>query len=193
MTDSGKRRDYQITSLCHRMAERHIVKGDLCIDATMGNGSDTEFLCKAVGEKGRVLAFDIQQAALDHTGDRLRQNLAYCNYELYMESHERMRDYAEPDSVSCIMFNLGYLPTGDHMLATRAESTIRAMEAGLSLLKPGGAMSVCIYSGGDSGFEERDAVLEWMRHLDSGRYLVMVTEYYNRPHHPPIPALVVKL
>ena len=54
-------------------------------------------------------------------------------------------------------------------------------------------MSVCIYSGGDSGFEEKDAVLGWMKGLDPKNYLVLVTEYYNRPNHPPIPALIIRL
>lgn len=175
------------------MVQEQIQPGDLCIDATMGNGNDTEFLCRAVGPSGRVLAFDIQQAALDHTRERLCQKLEFVNYELYLESHEHLEKYGTKESVSAVLFNLGYLPGGDHSLATRPESSIRAMEAGLSLLKAGGILSVCIYSGGDSGFEERDSVLRWLRSLDPRRYLVLVTEYYNRPNHPPIPALVVKL
>lgn len=191
--ETKMKNSYQITDWCHRMVETHIEKGDLCIDGTMGNGNDTEFLCDRVGEQGKVLGFDIQQAALEHTRERLEKKLAYRNYELYLESHERMGEHAAADSVSCIMFNLGYLPTGDHALATRAESSIKAMEAGLKLLKKGGVMSICIYSGGDSGFEERDAVLAWLRTLDTRKFLVLVTEYYNRPNHPPIPALVIKL
>ena len=190
--ETKMKNSYQITDWCHRMVETHIEKGDLCIDATMGNGNDTEFLCSRVGAQGKVLGFDIQQAALEHTRERLEKKLAYRNYELYLESHERMGEHAAADSVSCIMFNLGYLPAGDHALATRAESSIKAMEAGLKLLKKGGVMSICIYSGGDCGFEERDAVLAWLRTLDSRKFLALVTKYYNRPNHPPIPALVIK-
>ena len=146
-----------------------------------------------MGEQGKVLAFDIQQAALEHTENRLRKSLKEVNYELYLESHENMEAYAAEESVSCIMFNLGYLPTGDHTLATRAESSIKAMETGLRLLKKNGVLSICIYSGGDSGFEERDAVLDWLKTLDSRRYLVLLTQYYNRPNNPPLPVLVVKL
>ncbi len=175
------------------MVQEHIQPGDVCIDATMGNGNDTEFLCRAVGPSGQVLAFDIQEAALEHTRERLFHNLEFVNYELHLDSHEHLEKYGTKESVSAVLFNLGYLPGGDHRLATRPESSIRAMEAGLSLLKPGGVLSVCIYSGGDSGFDERDAVLQWLRSLDSKKYLVLVTEYYNRPNHPPIPALVVKL
>lgn len=185
--------NYQITNWCHQMVTDHISEGDICVDATMGNGNDTEFLCRLVGEQGKVIAFDIQQAALDNTEERLREKLEYQNYELHLESHEEMGRYAKEDSVSCIMFNLGYLPAGDHSLATRGDSSIRAMETGLRLLKKNGVMSICIYSGGDSGFEERDAVLEWLKTLDSKKYLVLLTQYYNRPNHPPIPALIVKL
>lgn len=186
-------KNYQITNWCQELVKAHIEEGDICIDATMGNGNDTEFLCRCAGKGGKVLAFDIQQPALERTRERLSRELEYENYELYLESHEKMAEHAQKDSVSCIMFNLGYLPLGDHSLATRAESSIAAMKAGLELLKKDGIMSICIYSGGDSGFTERDRVLEWLKTLDAKRYLVLVTEYWNRPNHPPIPAAVIKL
>ena len=187
------RKDYQITEWCRRMAEGHIYEGAFCIDATMGNGNDTEYLCKKAGPGGRVLAFDIQAEAVAHTKARLEEQLPYCNYQLFLDSHSNMDIYAEAESAACIMFNLGYLPGGDHQVATKAETTICALEKGLKLLRKNGIMSVCIYSGGDSGFEEKDAVMEWLRQLDSRKYLVMVTQYYNRPNHPPIPAFIVKL
>ena len=54
-------------------------------------------------------------------------------------------------------------------------------------------MSLCIYSGGDSGFEERDALLSYLKTLDSRKYLVILSSYYNRPNNPPIPVLIRKL
>lgn len=91
------------------------------------------------------------------------------------------------------MFNFGYLPSGDHALATRASTSIPAIQAGLSLLKKGGMMSLCIYSGGDSGFEERDALLSFLKDLDYKKYIVVLSQYWNRPNHPPIPAIIFKL
>lgn len=82
---------------------------------------------------------------------------------------------------------------GDHSLSTKKESSITAIETGLSLLKKGGLMSLCIYSGGDSGFEEKDGILQYLHMLDSKKYLVIVSQYYNRPNHPPIPAMIIKL
>ena len=104
-----------------------------------------------------------------------------------------MRQYARPETVSCIVFNLGYLPGGDHSKATKSNTSITAMEQGLFLLKKGGLLSLCIYSGGDSGFQERDDVLTWLKQLDSHKYLVIRSDYYNRPNNPPIPVLIIKL
>ena len=104
-----------------------------------------------------------------------------------------MNQYADTDSVNCIVFNFGYLPGGDHNLSTKASSSITAIEQGLTLLKKGGLMSLCIYSGGDSGFEERDALLSYLKELDYKKYLVIYSSYYNRPKNPPIPILIWKL
>lgn len=45
---------YQITEYCHRMIKEHIKEGDCCVDATAGNGNDTEFLCRLTGADGKV-------------------------------------------------------------------------------------------------------------------------------------------
>lgn len=186
-------KNYQITSWVHHFLEDHVQPGDICIDATMGNGNDTALLSRLAGERGRVIAFDVQQMALEHTKEKLIKEQCPENYELLLMSHEFMGEYAEKESVSCITFNLGYLPGGDHLKATKGESSIRAIEAGLDLLKKKGLMTVCIYSGGDSGFEERDAVLSYIRGLDAKKYLVIVSEYANRPNNPPIPVFIIKM
>ena len=186
-------KNYQITEWCHHFIREHVKQGDLCIDATAGNGNDTLLLCELVGEQGKVLAFDIQEQALTNTRKRLEESGVLKQVEVLLESHTNMSRYAEPDSVSCIVFNFGYLPGGDHALATKKDSSIEAIREGLSLLKKGGMMSLCIYSGGDSGFEERDAILEELKQLDPKRYLVILSEYYNRPNNPPIPVMIIKL
>ena len=186
-------RKYQITEWCLRFIRDHVKEGDICIDATAGNGNDTLELCQLVGESGKVIAFDIQETAIANTKKRLLDNGVEDRAEVYMESHTNMGKYAEENSVSCIVFNFGYLPGGDHNLATRKESSIEAIHGGLRLLRKGGLMSLCIYSGGDSGFEERDAILEELKTLDGKKYLVIKSEYYNRPNNPPIPVMIIKM
>lgn len=70
-------------------------------------------------------------------------------------------------SVSCVVFNFGYLPGGAHDLATKAQTSLEAVEQSLELLKKGGIISLCIYSGKDSGFEEKEALMEYLKGLDS--------------------------
>lgn len=184
---------YQITEWCQHFIRYHVQQGDICIDATAGNGYDTLTLCEAVGDSGKVIAFDIQEMAVEHTIERLREYQMLHRAEVVLDSHVNMGKYAEEESVSCIVFNFGYLPGGSHRLATQKETSIQAVESGLRLLKKGGMMSLCIYSGGDSGFEERDALLRFLKGLNHKKYLAIVSEYYNRPNHPPIPAMILKL
>lgn len=183
---------YQITDWCRHFIRTHVTPGDFCIDATMGNGHDTELLCQLVGKEGHVLAFDIQNTALLQTHKRLQASGVPDNYRLVLDSHSHMKQYADTETVSCITFNLGYLPGGDHALATRADTSLEAVRQSLALLKKGGLLSLCIYSGGDTGFEERDTLLPFLKELDPKAYLVILSSYYNRPNHPPLPVLVKK-
>lgn len=183
----------QVTEWCAHFISLQVQPGDLCIDATMGNGNDTLLLSRLCGPSGRVLAFDIQPQALENTKERLQKADIPLNHSLILDSHVNMDKYAQPGSVSCIVFNFGYLPGGDHQKATRKESSIPALAVSLGLLKKGGLLSLCIYSGGDSGFEERDAILSWLEALPPREYLVIKSDYLNRPKHPPIPVLVIRL
>lgn len=185
--------NYQITEWCHHFIREHVKKGDCCIDATAGNGNDTLLLCQLTGEDGKVLAFDIQKEAVENTKRRLSEHGVSKWAQVILESHVNMGRYVESESVSCIVFNFGYLPGGDHSLATKGDTSVKAIYEGLKLLKKGGMMSLCIYSGGDSGFSERDAILRELKSLDKKKYLVIVSEYYNRPNNPPIPAMIMKL
>ena len=55
----------ELLDLHKKFILEHLHEGDVAVDFTMGNGHDTEFLSKTVGESGHVYAFDIQQAAVD--------------------------------------------------------------------------------------------------------------------------------
>ena len=188
----GRIKQSQITYWCHEIIRSQAEAGGCYIDATMGKGNDTLFLCELAGENGKVLAFDIQQEALDATRELLRTHGKEQQAELILDGHEHMDRYAMEESTDVICFNFGYLPGGDHELATKADTSVQAVETGLRLLKPGGVMALCIYSGGDTGFEEKNQILDFLRKLDSRKYIVIVNHYYNRENNPPIPAFVVK-
>lgn len=186
-------KNIQAAQWCRIFLERQVKPGDLCIDATAGNGCDTEFLCGLVGEKGRVLAFDIQEQALETTGERLTRAGYRERARLILRGHQHMAEYAEPGTVSAVVFNFGYLPGGDHRIATGARTSLKALEAGLELLKTGGLMCLCVYSGGDTGYEEKKALLDFLKALDQRDFLVVCCEYFNREKDAPLPVLAVKL
>ena len=179
-------------NLTHDFIARHVKPGDLCIDATAGRGHDTAFLCSLVGQAGRVHAFDIQPEAVESTRALLAQQGYQSIAQVHLDSHANMAAYTAPGTVSCIVFNFGWLPGGDHTINTRPESSIAAIQAGLELLRPGGVMSLCIYYGRDTGFAERDALLEFLQTVDYRTYSVLCCQFLNRPNCPPIPVFLLK-
>lgn len=182
----------QITDWCHKILRSQTRAGGIYIDATMGNGHDTLFLCQIAKETGSVLAFDIQKEALDATRKLLKENGLLERARLILEGHEHMDFYANPGSVDVICFNFGYLPGGDHSIATRPDTSVCAVKKGLSLLKEGGVMSLCIYSGGDTGFEEKNRLLELLKELPAREFTVIINQFYNRKHQPPMPVFIFK-
>ena len=49
------------------LIETALCPGARAVDATMGNGHDTLWLCRQVGETGHVYAFDVQPEAVERT------------------------------------------------------------------------------------------------------------------------------
>lgn len=95
------------------------------------------FLTELVGEEGRVIAFDIQQDAVDSTRALLQEKGYQDRVEVFLDSHSNMDQYAEENTVDCITFNFGYLPGGDHNIFITPATSIPAIEKGLKLLKQG--------------------------------------------------------
>jgi tRNA A58 N-methylase Trm61 len=56
----------------------------------MGNGHDTEFLSKTIGENGHVYAFDIQSQAVASTAKNLAEAGCPQNYTLIRDSHHNV-------------------------------------------------------------------------------------------------------
>ncbi|MGA0845237.1 MAG: class I SAM-dependent methyltransferase [Luteolibacter sp.] len=142
------------TELAHDWVRAVLRDGDLAIDATAGNGHDTLMLAKAVGPGGRVIAFDIQSAAIDATRARVEAAGLSSQVELHRVCHSSMGDFVSPGSAAAVMFNLGYLPGNEHDVITQTHSTLAAIEAALACLKPDGLLTVICYLGHSGGDEE---------------------------------------
>lgn len=186
------RKHFSALEIVHKILSEHIKPGDICIDATAGRGRDTLFLAGLVGENGFVTALDIQESAVESTRSLLHENGMDSRTRVVLDSHANISDYAGPGTVSAITFNFGWLPGGDHNVFTRPESSIAAIKAGLPLLRDEGIMTLIIYYGRETGFTERDALLDFLPTIDSDTYTVVEMPFVNRTNCPPIPIVILK-
>ncbi|MBQ8160834.1 MAG: methyltransferase domain-containing protein [Clostridia bacterium] len=152
--------------------------GDSVIDATLGNGHDTLELCQLVGPDGHVYGFDVQPSAVESTRARLMQAQMEGRFELYCEGHEHMGEHGFPP-VSYICFNLGWLPGGDKGITTFWETTRKALEEALTLLKPMGVCTVCAYPGHEEGDRERRELIAFLSSLPPQRFNVLRQHFLN--------------
>ncbi len=180
------------TMLAKDFLKDNVCKGDIVVDATMGRGNDTLFLKDLVGKDGFVYAFDIQEEAVKYTQKMLIKNNAYYNVALILDGHENMDKYIKNENISCVVFNFGYLPRANHKIATKPITSILAIKKALKILKVKGIISLCVYQGGDTGFEEKDAILNFVKSLHYNKYTVIISEFLNRPNYPPIHIKIIK-
>ncbi|MBP2118994.1 SAM-dependent methyltransferase [Cohnella lubricantis] len=200
--------------MAHRWVAERAEPGSIVVDATAGGGVDTLFLARTIGPGGHVYAFDVQEAALELTRERLDAEaaaVAAANAQgserqpaspgrrgglapvtLLHAGHERMAELIAPEHhgrVRAVMFNLGYLPAegSDRDVMTRPETTLGAMNAALGLLAPRGVLTAVVYPGHDGGDLEAAAVGEWTAALPAS---VAQTVLYRFPQKPDAPYLL---
>lgn len=161
-----------------------ISEGDIAVDGTAGNGHDTLFLAQLVGDKGQVYAFDIQQQAVEATRNRLKEHGLEHRAHVILDGHEKLSQYVEGEIAGAI-FNLGYLPGGNHEIVTKGETTISAIRQLLDKLKIGGIIVLVIYHGHEGGKEEKDAVIQYVSELPQKYVHVLRYEFINQKNNPP--------
>lgn len=179
--------------LTHYYIKNTLKPGDIAVDATAGNGHDTLFMAQLVGENGKVYAFDIQRSAIENTEKLLDKNGMLGRAHLVCDGHQNMKNHiTETGKVKAVMFNLGYLPGGDHSITTKTETSSAAIQAALDLLCDDGIITIGIYYGKDTGFDEKNGVTEFLKSLDSKKYNILMHDYINRPNCPPMAAVLQK-
>lgn len=165
----------ELTELHKYFIKQHLLPGEAAVDFTMGNGNDTLFLSKTVGEGGRVYAFDIQESALSSTEKLLKENGAPNNYRLILASHHRVKEFVS-EPIKAGMFNLGYLPrSGNKSVTTLCKTTMPAIESALELLAPDGVLIIAIYPGHEEGEKEGNMIREYLKSLS--KYRVCPSEF----------------
>jgi hypothetical protein len=161
----------------HRRLAQIIEPGDLCLDATAGNGLDTLFLAQLVKDSGTVHAMDVQKDALSITGSLLERHGLKDRVTTHLTCHSKMETVLPGNAkgqIRAITFNLGYLPKGDKSITTKKESTLPAVRNAYDWLAGAGVLSILCYRGHPGGKAEEEAVREliddenWMREIITG-------------------------
>jgi predicted methyltransferase len=186
-----------VLSFAHFLVKERVRPGDTVIDCTAGNGNDTLFLARQVGPEGKVYAFDIQQEALNQTRRRLEKSgvMTDSRVQLVQQNHAQLSRFIPTQlsgTIAAVMFNLGYLPGGDHSIITGTETTLSALDDALRLIRPGGIITAVLYPGHEGGRQEAEAVVAWSERLPHSAYQVLRYDFVNRLNNPPFLIAVEK-
>lgn len=173
----------EVSEISHYIINTFVSKKEIAVDATLGNGYDTDFLSENFK---KVYSFDIQKCACDNYKEKKKSNVKLIN-----DSHHLLKSYIN-EKVSCIMYNLGFLPGGDKTITTNYETSLESIKEGLELLISGGIMTICIYRGHEEGKKEEKMILEYVKQLPKDRFGAMNHEVLNRSENAPILVVIEK-
>lgn len=177
-----------ILTFAHSILHEAIQDGDIAVDATVGNGHDTTFLCKLVGENGKVYGFDVQEIAIKRTMDQLKSQQLQTRARLFHTGHEQLlqsipsEDHAK---IKGAVFNLGYLPKGDKSIVTHGDTTISAVKQLLSIMAEGSVIILVVYHGHPEGKQEKNQLVEFVKKIDQKEAHVAQYGFINQINHPP--------
>jgi SAM-dependent methyltransferase len=180
-----------LTQRTHEIVRAHFLHRPKtsALDATCGNGFDTQFLVQL--GFNQVFAFDIQSEALKNAQARLsadeRKSVTFV-----LDGHQNLSKHlTEP--LDCIMFNLGYLPGADKHVTTLPDTSLAALQQSVALLSDHGLISIMCYPGHPAGAAEMASLLEWFAtisdtwqlhtHLASAPKPTAPILYTLRPQH----------
>lgn len=171
-------------TISHSLIKSVLKNGHTAVDATCGTGRDTLLLAQLVGETGRVYAFDIQKKAIQMTHLLLAENNASEPVILINDDNRKMELYIR-DKPQAFMFNLGYLPGGDHNIKTTDDATLEAIAIALKILAKGGLITTVFYPGHPGGLAEFIAVRDFLATLPQKLFEVTAIQFINQINNPP--------
>lgn len=173
--------------LAHAYWTTLLQQGNWAIDATCGGGRDTLKLVHILSgkEESGVIGIDIQKDAIDRTRALLEaEGSKNTQVHLFQQSHEEFPPLAHAKPIQLIVYNLGYLPSGDKQITTLTASTLASIEKGLELIQPGGALSITCYPGHEEGAREALAIQELAAGLSAAEWNVCLHSHLNRSASP---------
>lgn len=158
----------------------------IIVDATCGNGYDLLYLYKHSLKKSHIYTFDIQENALQYSKERLFSTTEYTNKVTFIcDNHKNLNNHNIPTPYDLVVFNLGYLPKGDHSLTTKAESTILAIKSAMENLSKYGLITVVAYPGTPYGELEKNEVYDFLKTISQKTFDIAHWKPINQKNNPP--------
>ncbi len=162
-----------ITERSHQILQSNLNKDSIVIDATCGNGHDTLF-CATIAKE--VHAFDIQEIAINRSKLLTKD---YSNIHFHKDSFVKILDYCT--NYHGVIFNLGYLPNGDHHLTTNHIDLIDVIKK--LHIRQQGFILIVVYPGHIEGLKEAVALQQFVDQHDT-KYEVIKVPYDTKKEAP---------
>ena len=109
-------------SVAHKLIQEQVYRAEILVDATAGKGNDTLYLAENSLATAKIYAFDIQELALRCTKEKDCQEKGLeRKVTLILDNHANVKQYVLR-GVDVAIFNLGYLPGGNHELTTTIDT-----------------------------------------------------------------------
>lgn len=175
--------------LAHCLLKDRLNEANIIVDATAGNGNDTLFLAQNAVSQAKLYVFDIQKEAILNTKDLLIDNQSTINLSLknitfVHDSHEKIDNYIQ-DRIDIAIFNLGYLPGGNHNITTKNNVTLKAINKVLNKLNINGYLAIVMYPGHEEGLKEYQSIKLFVEDLPKKSFTVgwykMINHNFNAP------------
>lgn len=160
----------------HEFLKPCLHKGAVCIDATLGHGKDALFFLK--NRVRKVYGFEIQEEVYLETKEQIQMH----GFVPLWAGHETMDKYVK-EEVDVIVFNFGYCPYFDSSIKTQTDTSLIAVQKGLSLLKKKGRMALVFYPH-EEGKEEARIIESYLETLDPRSFYIEKRIQCNQMNSP---------
>lgn len=160
-----------MVQLSHEFLLPVLHKQAIVVDATLGQGKDTEFF---LNQKVKtVIAFEVQEAAIQKVKDKIKDDRLH----IYNTGHENM-DAILSQKVDAMVFNFGYCPGLDSCVTTMPNTSLTAVKKGLNLLKVKGRMALAFYPH-EQGRLESEKIMGFLQNVPHYSYQIQKIEVVN--------------
>ena len=178
----------KVLAFSKKILKEVIDKNSIVVDATCGNGHDLLYLAQRAKAECHLYGIDIQEQAIGASRQLLASKTLQSDVTITFlhNSHDiALHEAIKENSIDLIIFNLGYLPGGDHRIITRPKHTIEALKNAFSKLAKDGAITIVAYPGTPEGMNEKEELQFFLSELEQNKFNACHWHPLNQVNNPP--------